>query len=219
MGAGPLFVITTVILKAMRIFLLHWVGFYFTSEKPDVCGRVRAACGPGRLGAVTGPPCVPSLSPRKQVLMWYRRQHGRHLGGHLPRRACSALVAKGEELVLLRCWHVERRGGERDSWAPLWGPYCSAIRGALGKRGIPTGSVPLFHCGWQVRVRAIQQQDRERSRQLGRRGQRMGWGTHSTHVFSWVLLARSSSSLPLPTPKPCPPWWSWSRPPSLQGLR
>lgn len=53
-GAGTLFVITAVILKVVRIFLLHWVNLYFTFKKPNFCCCVSAKWWPQRPGAVTG---------------------------------------------------------------------------------------------------------------------------------------------------------------------
>lgn len=53
-GAGTLFVITAVILKVVRIFLLPWVNLYFTFKKPNFCCCVSAKWWPQRPGAVTG---------------------------------------------------------------------------------------------------------------------------------------------------------------------
>lgn len=56
-GVGTLFVITAVILKVVRIFLLHWVDFHFTFKKPKFYSWVQVvvpSCGRRRLGAVTG---------------------------------------------------------------------------------------------------------------------------------------------------------------------
>lgn len=54
-GAGTLFVITAVILKAVRIFLLHWVDLYFTFKKPNFYCWVSAKTWPQKVGSCDCP--------------------------------------------------------------------------------------------------------------------------------------------------------------------
>lgn len=46
MGASTLFVTTAVILKVVRIFLLHWLDLYFIFKKPNFCCWVSAKSWP-----------------------------------------------------------------------------------------------------------------------------------------------------------------------------
>lgn len=109
-GASTLFVITAVILKVVRIFLLHWVDLHFIFKKPNFCCWVSAKSWPqkawscDRSGAQeagghqatlrrASPPAPEEGGPdarqgKGQTQMWAQP----HLEGHLSHRAFSALV-------------------------------------------------------------------------------------------------------------------------------
>lgn len=146
-GASTLFVITAVILKAVRIFRLHQVDFYFTFRKPDFCCWVSAKSWPGKAWSCDGSR-GPATSPRASRLPWRKgvlmpdRPRGRghrHGHSHTLKATFSMETSWHWWGAGLRTGPAEAPGpgeeeeGTGDSLASLCKiPAALAIRGALG---------------------------------------------------------------------------------------
>lgn len=171
-GASTLFVIIAVILKVVRIFLLHRVDLYFIFLKPNFCFQGSANLWPQKAWSYDG---VGGRERREDPLGHVAQ--GLRASPACPRgrgSCCETEVrARGRPRhsgtwkatfsaePSLPWWATRAQDPQRRGGGGKWGPPVFPTEGSGEPRvccGIPTGNFLVFLLGWQLRLRTTREQ-------------------------------------------------------------